>query len=204
MNNIIILLGVTIAAFIATNIDDLFVLMLFFSDKGTKRHVVIGQYIGFAAIIIVSLLGYAGTLVFPETWIGLLGFAPIGIGIWKFTTLNIKEAQTTVRSSRLFSSIMQPQTYGVAAVTFANGSDNLSVYIPLFASHTALEVMLMISLFFMLVGAWCYVAYKLVRHPLAAKAIDKYGKRTMPFILIGLGLFIVYEHHTIPWLLSLL
>ncbi|QFS50776.1 hypothetical protein GXM_08270 [Nostoc sphaeroides CCNUC1] len=34
-------------------------------------------------------------------------------------------------------SILTPQTYKVAAVTFANGGDNISIYIPLFAGNRA-------------------------------------------------------------------
>jgi len=33
-----------------------------------------------------------------------------------------------------FASLLSPQTYKVAAVTFANGGDNIGIYVPLFAS----------------------------------------------------------------------
>ena len=41
------LVGIGVSAFIATNIDDIFVLMLFFSSfKFHKFQVVVGQYLG--------------------------------------------------------------------------------------------------------------------------------------------------------------
>lgn len=34
----------------------------------------------------------------------------------------------------VLASVLNPQTYGVAAVTVANGDDNIGIYVPLFAS----------------------------------------------------------------------
>jgi cadmium resistance protein CadD (predicted permease) len=71
-------------AFIATNVDDILILMLFFSQTNSsfrRRHIVVGQYLGFIALIIASLPGFFGGLIIPRTWIGLLGILPLAIGI---------------------------------------------------------------------------------------------------------------------------
>src|SRR4030042_1204119 len=75
-----------IVTFAATNVDDLFILMLFFSQTDAsfrRRHIVAGQYLGFAALVAISLLGFFGSFIFPTAWIGLLGFLPIAMGITK-------------------------------------------------------------------------------------------------------------------------
>ena len=48
------------------------------------RHIVTGQYLGFTALLAISLLGFLGGLVVPRAWIGLLGLAPNRIGVKKF------------------------------------------------------------------------------------------------------------------------
>ena len=56
-------------SFAATNIDDIFILVLFFSQTGAVfhgGHVVVGQYLGFAALVALSVLGSLGVLVVPE------------------------------------------------------------------------------------------------------------------------------------------
>jgi cadmium resistance protein CadD (predicted permease) len=71
-------------SFDATNIDDLFILMLFFSQTGAVfrgRHVAVGQYLGFAVLAALSVLGSLGVLVVPEEWIGLIRMVPIFLGI---------------------------------------------------------------------------------------------------------------------------
>ena len=49
-----------IVTFGATNVDDLFTLMLFFTQTDAafrRRHIVAGQYLGFAVLVAISLLG---------------------------------------------------------------------------------------------------------------------------------------------------
>lgn len=71
-------------AFVATNIDDLLLLVLLFSlTNWRKRDIVIGQCLGFAVIIVVSSLGFFGKWIVPLKWIGLLGLVPIILGIWR-------------------------------------------------------------------------------------------------------------------------
>lgn len=51
------------AAFVGTNIDDMFINMLFFTEADTKaevRSVVIGKYLGIGALVLLSVLGAFG------------------------------------------------------------------------------------------------------------------------------------------------
>ncbi|MEH2333211.1 cadmium resistance transporter [Nostoc sp.] len=209
-----------IIAFIATNIDDIIILLIFFSQIDAnfrRRHILLGQYLGFSAIIIASLPGFFGGLVIHREWIGLLGLLPIGIGIHH---LVYKEEDTitvqTVSSDfnqptstnpvlSFILSILHPQTYKVAAVTIANGGDNISIYIPLFAGHDLASLGVILSIFFIMVGVWCAIAYFLSRQPTIANILSRYGNAVVPFVLIGLGMFIMYERGTftlLPWVRS--
>ncbi|MEH2160805.1 MAG: cadmium resistance transporter [Nostoc sp.] len=209
-----------IIAFIATNIDDIIILLIFFSQVDVNfrpRHILLGQYLGFAAIIIASLPGFFGGLVVQREWIGLLGLLPIVIGIQQL--LSRKEETATVQTvSSDFSqstptnpllafilSVLHPQTYKVAAVTIANGGDNISIYIPLFAGHNLTSLGVILSIFFIMVGIWCAIAYFLSRQATIANILSRYGQAVVPFVLIGLGLLIMYERGTftlLPWLKS--
>lgn len=200
-----IIAGVT--SFVATNIDDIVSLMLFFAQVNTTfriRHIVAGQYLGFAVLIAASLPGFFGGLVLPRPWIGLLGLVPIFIGVnhlvnWEKDENAVQTVSDELNSSKTKSSAMSiasliaPQTYHVAAVTFANGGDNIGIYVPLFASSNLASLAVILSVFFLFVGVWCYVAYQLTRHPVIARVFTRYGKRIVPFVLIGLGIYILIE-----------
>ena len=206
-----------ITAFVATNIDDIIVLLLFFAQVNTifrRRHIVVGQYLGFALLIIASLPGFLGGLVVPREWIGLLGLLPITIGFKQLMNLQKELTQVQTVGSEFeqsspndsaisfLSSILNPQTYKVAAVTVANGGDNISIYIPLFAGNDMISLGVILGVFFFMVGVWCAIAYALTRQPTIARILSRYGHAVVPFVLIGLGVFILYERETftlIPW-----
>ena len=199
-----------VMAFAATNIDDIIILLLFFSqvDPNFRRQdIIVGQYLGFTLLILASLPGFFGGLVVPREWIGLLGILPIAIGIKQLISREDEtEVQTvsndlkeSLSKNSIFSfllSVLNPQIYKVAAVTVANGGDNISIYIPLFAGNNLVGLAVILAVFFVMVGVWCAIAYLLARQPIIAKALSKYGNACVPFVLIGLGLFIMYERGT--------
>src|SRR5262249_43651386 len=74
-------MAASVTTFAATNIDDLFLLTLFFASQVPTRRVLGGQYLGFSAIIILSLTGAWAALALPHQWIRFLGILPLAIGI---------------------------------------------------------------------------------------------------------------------------
>ena len=55
------LIAIGIAGFAATNIDDIFLLIMFFSNSSMTfpvKQVVIGQYIGIGLLVAISALGF--------------------------------------------------------------------------------------------------------------------------------------------------
>jgi cadmium resistance protein CadD (predicted permease) len=192
MTDFFALVGIGISAFVATNIDDIFVLMLFFSNSNYhKVQVVIGQYLGIGVLVVISTLGSLLALVIPQYIIGLLGLVPISIGIVRLIQLNRTDSvpeQTIESVSRWHHLSMLT----VAAVTFSNGADNIGIYTPLFAKYNSASEVIFICLIFMIMTAiWCFVAYYLVSHSLIANRIRRTGHIIFPFVLIGLGMFIL-------------
>ncbi|BAZ10174.1 cadmium resistance transporter [Calothrix sp. NIES-4071] len=194
------------AAFSATNLDDIIILTLFFAQVNAnfrKRHIIIGQYLGFTVIILASLPGFFSGLVIKRSLIGLLGFLPIIIGIYQLLKLvKTKENDndqiqavpvTTNQGNTIFNNLLAPQIYNVAAVTFANGGDNISVYVPLFASTNFQQLLITLAVFYILIGVWCYLGYFLTRHRGITHIFSKYGHILAPIVLIGLGIYILVD-----------
>lgn len=203
MNELIRVLSTGLTAFTATNLDDILILMLFFSQVNAvfrKRHIVTGQYLGFAALVLASLPGFFGSLLLPRPWIGLLGLVPIAIGLSRLVNANAEndaEAEETQAQPTWFSSFISPQAYSVAAVTFANGGDNVGIYMPLFASCTWPSLIIVVSVFFSLVGVWCFAADQLTQVPAIADNLTRYGNYLVPFVLMSLGILILVDSRTL-------
>ncbi|BAY62264.1 cadmium resistance transporter [Calothrix brevissima NIES-22] len=201
MSGLVTAINTGIAAFSATNIDDMLMLTLFFSQANAtfrRWHIIAGQYLGFTALIIASLPGFFGGLIIPRPWIGLFGIVPIAIGIRtliKQSEDDAEDEETEIKQSHhsLLTKFLNIQTYSVAAVTFANGTDNISIYVPLFASSNPESLLVILTVFFLLVGCLCYTAYKLTHNKAIADLLASYGQNIMPFVLMGLGAFILLE-----------
>lgn len=203
MNELLTAILTGFTAFTATNLDDIVILLLFFSQVNAafrRRHIIAGQYLGFAALVFASLPGFFGRLIFPPEWIGMLGILPIAIGIGRLLNADTDESEELEAGQSepsAFSSCLSPQTYSVAAVTVANGSDNISIYVPLFASSTLENLVVILGVFFTLVGVWCYAAYRLIQMRAIADSLTRYGNHLVPFVLIGLGVAILVQSGTL-------
>ena len=189
-------IGIAIAAFAATDIDDLLVLILFFSDPTfPARHVVMGQFLGIGLLLAISLAGVFLALVVPPTIIALLGIAPISIGIKKLFELRRRKEDDDVSKQTLLHEKKKKSMFvflSVAAVTFSNGGDNIGVYVPLFATYNSpIAITILVTGFLAMTAVWCMLGYYLVNHPFLATRIQRHGIVVLPFVLIGLGVYIL-------------
>ncbi len=172
-------------AFVSTNIDDLLLLVGFFSDRSFSRGLIFaGQILGMAIIVAISLAAASVAVGISPAHVGLLGLAPIVIGIGKL--LRLGKAQDGGQPTA--AGILQ-----VATVTVVNGGDNIAAYTPIFATEGRLEMSATLAIFAILTLAWCFAALGLVRHTALGKPLRRYGHVLLPFILIGLGGLILYR-----------
>lgn len=183
-----------ILTFLSTNIDDLFVLSLFFGNRRYKHQEVVGgQYLGILSLTGLSLALSLMGLWMDPAYIGLLGFFPVYLGLkGLWTRIRNNNSNETIgaddQSSNHHGNILT-----VAGVTFANGGDNIGVYVPLFATMGWMEKGMMVGIFVIMTGLWCLTAKYLAGHPYVSRMADKYGHTFTPFILIVLGLYILSE-----------
>ena len=190
------LVSVGIAAFVSTNIDDLFILMIFFAAiKLPASQIILGQYIGMGSLIGISLVGSLITLVLPRNLIGLIGLFPIAIGIKELLELQKKNSEEDDEklSKKLQTKKIHLPFLTVAAVTFSGGEE-IGIYTALFATNKDVAaITTIISVVMVLTALWCFVANYLVKHSFHADIFRRIGNRVLPFVLIGLGVYILVE-----------
>jgi cadmium resistance protein CadD (predicted permease) len=174
-----------ILAFTATNLDDVFVLTFFFAQRKLRIwRVVLGQYLGIGGLILVSLVGFFARLVIPYKWISLSGLVPIAIGVRKLIVYKRENAEDVpVRRAESFVTM--------AAITFANGGDNIAIYTPLFASSSGGTLAITLITFSVMIALWCLLGYAIGNHFAVSRLIDRYGHILVPFIFIALGFYIL-------------
>lgn len=186
-----------IGAFVATNLDDILLLLLFFSQISHRRAVLAvvgGQYLGIGLLVLVSLSGQVGRAFLPGPWLGLLGLLPISLAVSRW--LAAAAPAPTALTPAAASLTAEPALLAVAALTLANGSDNIGVYLPLFARADAGQVLLTLAVFAVMVALWCLLAWRLVHAPGLGDWLRRQGPRLMPAVLVALGLTLLVDAHT--------
>lgn len=186
-----------IGLFVATNIDDIIVLSLFYArgagQRGTTRKILLGQYLGFGGILLAAVVISLGARSFlPEDALPYFGLIPLALGLyaawraWRNRGDDDDDDEAKVADK-------QVGVLTVAAVTFANGGDNIGVYVPVFATASTTAIIAYCLVFLALVGLLVLAAkYVATRRPIA-EILERWEHILFPLVLIGLGIVILLE-----------
>ncbi|WP_086851101.1 cadmium resistance transporter [Amycolatopsis kentuckyensis] len=179
------LLGRAAAMFAVTNVDDLVLLAVFFGQAAGRRgelKVVVGQFLGFAAILAVSVAGALGAGLLPAGAVRWLGVLPVLLGI-----------RAAWRAWRQGDDEPSPAAgvLGIATVCFADGGDNVGVYVPAFAATGAAGLVGYVTVFLAGVAVWCAAGRFLATRPGVARVLARWGHVVLPVVLVALGVLIL-------------
>lgn len=181
--------------FVATNIDDIIVLSLFYARgagrRGTTAAILAGQYLGFGAILAAAVLVALGARTFlPEAAIPYFGLIPLALGLlaawraWRSDDDDDDEGKVAGKSVSALT---------VAAVTFANGGDNIGVYVPVFATVGTAGIVAYSAVFLALVAVLVAAARFVATRKPIAEVLERWEHVLFPLVLIGLGIVILVE-----------
>lgn len=184
----------SIGLFIATNIDDIVILSLLFGrgqrQPGTTRRILAGQYLGFLGILGAAVAAAFGAQVLlPEAILPYFGLIPLGLGLWAAWQAWRNRGQDDDDEAQLEGKRVSVWT--VAAVTFANGGDNIGVYVPVFVSVSWSAVLAYCIVFLLLVAALVFLAKWISSRKPIAEALERWEHILFPAVLIGLGIVIL-------------
>ncbi|KAH7033710.1 cadmium resistance transporter-domain-containing protein [Microdochium trichocladiopsis] len=184
--------GSACLSFLITNIDDAFVLITFFAESASRDSsltpwkIVVGHRLAFSACSPFSS-----------------GFL---LGLWKFfeLVLPIPDAGDGEDSedSKLFRARGLRAVAKVASITLINGGDNIGTYIPLFSQVERVGIAVYAVVYYVLLGVWCLCAWLLIRQRHVARLAEKYVGVLVPFLYVGLGIYIVVQSDAYPWLIE--
>jgi cadmium resistance protein CadD (predicted permease) len=181
-----------VAALAATNVDDVVLLAIFFARRDERfgtRQIVLGQYLGFAFLIVVSALGAAGAMLLPDTAVRLLGLVPLALGLVGLVQALRGGADEDAGDAPTAG--LRLDTGRVTAITIANGADNAAIYVPLFASAGIGGMGLTSAIFLVLVAPLLLVSWAIGSRPAVERIVERAGAYAVPIVLIALGVFIL-------------
>lgn len=187
MSNVAGAAGTGLGIFAGTNIDDLLVLTVLFVSARAGRprrwEIVVGQVVGFSVLLAVSVVLALGLGAVPERWIRLFGVVPLGVGVWGLW-----------RGWRGDGDDALPLAAGlwaVAALTIADGADDLSVYTPVFRTLAVGPAVVTAVMFYVGVALWCAAGVLLSTRAGVVAVVQRIQHWLGPLVFIGLGVVIL-------------
>ena len=189
-------LAQALVLFVATNIDHLALLTLWFvhgqNRPGTTARICAGQYVGFGVILAVTIaLSAISGLVIPQEYLRFLGLIPLALGV-KAAIGEIRERV----GSRDYEDEAQLKgkkvgVGAVALVTMANGGDEVAAYLPVFALSTWWQIILFSAVFLVLAGVLLALARFITGRMGLAEVLEGFEAIIFPSVLILLGVLIL-------------
>lgn len=182
-----------IGLFLVTNIDDIIVLSLFFArgagQRGTTTRIIVGQYLGFGGILLASVaVTFGAGLFLPDDAIPYFGLIPLLLGVYAgWQVWRNGDDDDDNLADRPISALT------VAAVTFANGGDNIGVYVPVFLAVGTGALVAYCIVFLALVAVLVLAAKFVATRKPIAEVLERWEHILFPLVLIVLGLVILIE-----------
>ncbi len=184
-----LVIGVAAGAFVATNLDNLVLLIALlgrYSDR--RQEVMFGYLVGM--LIIVAVTFYVGKLAdfAPVRYLGLLGVIPVLIGLTGI-----------YRLFRDRGVVNDPVVPGVGSTTvvatllaqLSNSADTIVTYAVLFADSNELGDYLVLAGFAGMAALFALIAHLALRHPWLSRPLQLYGHYITPLILITVGMYVL-------------
>ena len=188
--------------FVATNIDHLALLALWFvhgqNRPGTTARICAGQYVGFGVIMAVTVvLSAVSGLVIPQEYLRFLGLIPLALGI-KAAIGEIRERLSAEEDDDEDEGEAQLKgkkvsVGAVALVTMANGGDEVAAYLPVFALSTWWQIALFCAVFLALAGVLLALARFITGRMGLAEVLERFEAIIFPSVLILLGVLILAD-----------
>lgn len=200
-------IAAAIGLFAATNIDDIVVLAVLFlaSSPGRIRgwQIVVGQYLGFIALVVLSVVAALGLTIVPDEWVGFIGLLPLAIGVLGLVRW-LRRRGDDDDDDGAAGALRTGGLLGVAGITIANGADNISLYTPVFRTISPTDTVLTIVVFLLLVAVWCVAGRAVGTHPKVTETLERIEHWLVPAVFVGLGLYIIIESGVVPRLIGVL
>ena len=187
-------MGVTGAAFVSTNLDNLVVLSAYAAKPGYRPLPIKLSFVLVCLLVLVVSLALgraAGAL--PADKIRFLGLIPMGLGTYQIAKLFLGAADESPEPGN-FAGRNEISAYlGFALVMLANSSDSVSVLTPLMADLKPVFVVAGFAAALIAAVAMSALADFLAQRAASKIYLETFAKWVLPFLLVGIGLLILID-----------
>ena len=196
----------SIILYSGTAVDLLIILMLFFAKRKSRKDIIniyLGQFLGSASLILLSLLfAFILNYIPSKEILGLLGLIPIFLGL-KVLLLGDSDGEAIAKDGLRKDN--KNLIFLVAMITFAScGADNIGVFVPYFITLNLANLIVTLLTFLVMIYLLVFSAQKLAQVPSVGEILEKYSRWFIAVVYLGLGIYILIENNSFDILWTIL
>ena len=194
MHDALIMIGVTVVAFVSTNLDNLFVLMgLVGGSKMQTRDVATAYAFSIAVVLGIGVAASYLADLGADAWLRYLGFVPLGMGLWRIRALATGARSPGASPEQTRSGLSIPS---VSITMLASSGDSLGVFSSLMAETSEVLVLVIFATALAMSALWAAAASFVVQHPALAPRLRMMDRYAVPILLVAIGLYILSDTAT--------
>jgi len=194
VQELLAVIAITAATFVATSFDNLVLLVGFLSDPEYRREKVAVGYVASATIVTGLAWGLSEIAdEIPAQLLGFLGLIPIAIGLWELVGLMRRRE---VVDGSLPGNVAAKGILSVGSVMMASSGDTFAVLLALLADTANTYTIPMLATVALSALVLYGFAVWLRSHPLLERPLSRVARYALPFLLIGIGLYILANSGT--------
>lgn len=183
-------------SFAATNVDNLLLLVVMMGAEPQKRAAMaLGFLTSAISVLSVASLGAVLGANLDPGLLGYLGLVPLLLGLY----LLLKQWRHTNQPVSESSAIKSGAASGwlpAFLLMFSNSGDSLAIFFPLLAESDRDSLLLEVSVFLVMAMLWTALAWSIADQPRIARRIEAVGEKLVPWIMVGIGIYILMDTAT--------
>jgi cadmium resistance protein CadD (predicted permease) len=191
------LLGLVAGSFIATNIDNLLLLVVLLGANAKRRSaVLLGFLCSTIAVICVSALGVALEGAIGPALIGYLGIVPLLLG-FHMLYQSWSDGHAADEELELLTNTTEPKIWwSTFILMFSNSGDSVAVFLPLLAESGRSALLLIVCSYLFMAVLWTGLSYLISGHQGLARRLEHRAEKIVPWIMIAVGTYILMDTAT--------
>jgi len=166
------------------------------ADVVAELTLAVGGFVAGSFVMLIVSLSILGLAVWiPVRYMGLLSLIPITLGLRALlrpTNHNDSTGSGIDGTSWKHFKV----TLSAAALMVANGGDTIVVFAPLFAETEPSGVGVIVIGFVLSSIALAFFSSRVCIHPRLSEPLRRYGPKVAPFVMIGIGIYIMLNTGT--------
>jgi len=195
--DLLTLVGLAAGSFIATNMDNLLILVVLLGANARRRSaVLLGFICSCIAVICVAALGVAVGSVLGAGLIGYLGVIPLALGCHMlYRSWAGHHAEDDALDAP--SNGTEPKIWlSTFVLMLSNSGDSIAVFLPLLAESGRAAILVIVCSYLTMAVLWGGLSYLISGQRELARRIEHRAEKIVPWIMIGVGIYILMDTAT--------